>query len=161
MDYQSVQSRKTEWKLILFTLVLALGMAFLIRLTVHSFFFFPLKVTTDSLQGQLHSESTVFILRGNENLKRQDAILVKHPLSGQYELLLQLVGLPGDEIEARGQEVRINGRPIAAKTTILRPIAGKLAENEFYALSLKSEDSMDSTGLGPFPGEGIVGRVRK
>jgi len=161
MDYHGGQSRKTEWKLILLTLFAAIGLALLVRLLVHSLFFFPLKVSTDSLQERLNRDATVFIIRDNEELGREDAILVRHPLSGHYEMLLQIVGVPGDQIEARGQEVSVNGKSVAAKTAILRPFSGRLAENEFYALSLKSEDNMDSTGLGPFQREAVVGRVRR
>lgn len=93
--------------------------------------------------------------------RRGDIVVFKHPrVAGQY-LIKRVVGLPGETVEVRDGQVRVDGAPIeeqylTANTYYsLPPLV--VPTGQFFVLGDNRNNSFDSHIFGPVPRDLILG----
>ena len=81
-------------------------------------------------------------------------------------LIKRVVGLPGESVELRDQEIFINGEALAepyikeaCRITRCGDHAWQLGQNEYFMMGDNRNNSRDSRRFGPVPLEKIVGQV--
>ena len=81
-------------------------------------------------------------------------------------LIKRVVGLPGETVELRDQEIFINGELLdeayikeACRTTRCGDNTWQLGHNEYFMMGDNRNNSRDSRRFGPVPLEKIVGQV--
>ncbi len=101
-------------------------------------------------------------------LHRGDVVVV-HPQQGGEDLFKRVIGLPGEAIDIRENQVYINDQPI--KEPYIAPEASSqsgispgvlprvLGPNEFFLMGDNRSYSADSRAFGPFTRDKLVGRV--
>jgi signal peptidase I len=100
--------------------------------------------------------------------KRGEVIIFHPPDNPSVNYLKRLIGLPGDEVEIKDNNVYVNGKKLdepylspGTKTELVQPGSLKLTvkENEYFVLGDNREHSRDSRELGPIPKANVVSRV--
>jgi signal peptidase I len=100
-----------------------------------------------------------------KNPGRGEVVVLRNPTKSSEFFIKRIVGLPGEEVVIRGNEVYINGELIKEKY-----LPESLAMKEDYVFQLKDDQyfvmgdnrlqSYDSRSWGPLSRDGIVGVVR-
>jgi signal peptidase I len=101
--------------------------------------------------------------------QRGDVIVFDPPNSrhGQEMLIKRLIGLPGDTVEFREQQLYLNGELLAEPYFINTPCEPRscpdrvweLGPNDYFAMGDNRNRSNDSRSFGALPREYIVGRA--
>ncbi|MFF2449459.1 signal peptidase I [Neobacillus sp. NPDC058068] len=150
------------------TLFIALGLAMVIR----TFLFSPYIVDGASMEPTLHNHEKIFVNKVYkfEQFNRGDIIIIKGP---DENYVKRIIGVPGDEIEMKGDQLFINQVPyketyLAENLNFAKRQGGKLTEdfgpifipkNQYYVMGdnrLVSKDSRN--GLGFIKQENIIGK---
>jgi signal peptidase I len=102
------------------------------------------------------------LVRRTGSIERGEIVLVRDGRYHEYATK-RIVGLPGEQIEIRGNHVRVNGRqldepylPKGTVTTASCP-AFFLGSREYFVLGDNRADSFDSRSYGPIPKDAIMG----
>ncbi|PEZ54738.1 signal peptidase I [Bacillus anthracis] len=126
---------------------------------LRQFVFFPYKVSGVSMENSLFNNDKVLINHFNhsiENLQRFDIVVVNSPLentSNNKTIIKRVIGLPGDTIEYKSQQLYINGlvvKDLYAKGKTanfsLKNIYGfdKVPNDTIFVLGDNREESLDS-----------------
>lgn len=101
------------------------------------------------------------------HLKRDDVVIYQDALR-PVRYVKRVAALPGESIKADGDELLIDGKPLADVHKYLLPGKGpaamngewRLAENEYFLVGDNRRNSYDSRSFGPIPINQILGRVR-
>ncbi len=162
-----------EWAVVV---VVALGLAVLVRAEVAQMFFIPSgsmlptlqigdRIVVDKLSYQLGS------------VHRGDIVVFGRPpleQSDYSDLVKRVVGLPGDVLSVSGGRLFVDGLPQAepwlpdpAPPTVASPLAAafslehpyRVPPGEYYVMGDNRTDSEDSRYFGPIPGSLIVGKM--
>jgi len=122
-----------------------------------------------------------------ESVQRGDVILFVREQNGQrYNFIWRVIGLPGDHVEASGESLQLNGKPVAREK--LREADGKViyrehlgdvsyevafdttpknpppdasvtvSAKEFFVMGDNRFNALDSRYFGPIPFDSIIGR---
>lgn len=102
--------------------------------------------------------------------QRGEVIVFRYPKSDNRFLIKRVIGLPGESIDIRNQQIRItnkqypNGLILDEETYNPRelrdvPVSFTLTNNEFFVLGDNRPVSLDSESFGPITKDQIVGRV--
>jgi signal peptidase I len=110
------------------------------------------------------------------NPKRQQIVIFRPVISGeQSDVIKRVIGLPGETVDIRGGEVRINGTRLTEKYTVGRTepadpsqyragFAGRsnvfpftVPQNCYFVMGDNRENSLDSRYVGCIPRENIIG----
>jgi signal peptidase I len=84
---------------------------------------------------------------------------------GITDLVKRIIGLPGEHISSRGNQVLINGRVLREpwlprNDQLGQPIEPQvIPKGEYFVMGDNRADSLDSRSFGPIPASLIVGRV--
>jgi signal peptidase I len=94
------------------------------------------------------------------DLVRGDVIVYK---VGEETWIKRLIGLPGEDVEIRGDQLFVNGQIVDEPYDVV-PLLGNcgpftLGEDEYVVLGDNRPSSYDSCDFGPLPGDSIVQRV--
>lgn len=146
------------------TLVLAMAMAFFLRLYVVEF----ITVEGPSMEPTLVSDERVLIDKGIYNLfctPQRGEIVVTH-FPGEKDIFIKrIVGLPGERLEIRGGQVYIDDQPLD-EPYIAAPMLQDydeivIPEGHYMVMGDNRNNSHDSRAsvVGPIPRDLIVGRA--
>ena len=128
-------------------------------LLLRQFVFFPYKVSGVSMENTLFNNDKVLInhlSHSIEDLQRFDIVVVNSPLentSNNKTIIKRVIGLPGDTIEYKSQQLYINGlvvKDLYAKGKTadfsLKGIYGfdKVPNDTIFVLGDNREESLDS-----------------
>lgn len=97
--------------------------------------------------------------------QRGDVIVFHSPFDHDESFVKRVVGLPGDEIELRDHEVRVNGRTLqepwlrASGGNGLRP-PEILPDGSYFVMGDARDNSVDSRTFGLIAREQVIGRAR-
>lgn len=95
--------------------VIPIVVAIVLALVINNFFFFIIKVPTESMYPTIKPGDRILVTRiyNTEKLKRGDIVVFKSLELNGEKLIKRLIGLPGDtvDIESNG-EVYVNGERI-------------------------------------------------
>ena len=94
------------------------------------------------------------------DLERGDVIVYK---IGEETWIKRLVGLPGESVEIRGDQLFINGQVVDEPYNVV-PFPGNcgpftLGKDEYFVLGDNRPASNDSCNFGPLPGDSIMQKV--
>lgn len=100
-------------------------------------------------------------------IKRGDIAVFDPPNAAQEMLIKRVIGLPGDTIEMRDQEVYLNGEKLDEPYFVNAPCtpmdcpnnAWTLGENEYFFMGDNRNRSNDSRAFGPITRDRIVGKA--
>ncbi|WP_223698261.1 signal peptidase I [Bacillus wiedmannii] len=145
-------------------------------LLLRQFVFFPYKVSGVSMENSLFNNDKVLInhlTHSIEDLQRFDIVVVNSPLentSNNKTIIKRVIGLPGDTIEYKSQQLYINGLVVKdlyskGKTVdfSLKSIYGfdKVPNDTIFVLGDNREESLDSRfkEIGFIPLTNIEGKI--
>lgn len=96
------------------------------------------------------------------NVDRGDIIVFHFPVNPEEELIKRVIGLPGDQVQVRDNQVFVNGQPLNESYIAQAPLySGKwmVAEDHVFVLGDNRNNSNDSKDWGMLPTENIVGKA--
>jgi len=94
--------------------------------------------------------------------ERGDIVVFHFPLDPNQDLIKRVIGLPGDEINIQGGQVRVNGEALQEPYIAAPPqYSGNwvVPEGQLFVLGDNRNDSSDSHSWGMLPFENIVGKA--
>lgn len=155
-----------DWALVV---VIALVVAVVVRTFVLAHFV----VDGSSMASTLTSGDRVFVNKLSYRLHdpNRGDVIVLHQISGTSErdLIKRVIALPGEEIEVRSCEVRIDGRllvePYLDPTVVAPGNCGGdtprtlVPPDHVFVMGDNRGGSQDSRALGPIPYDELVGRA--
>jgi signal peptidase I len=152
-------------------LVLALLAAFVVRTFIFQTFYIP----SGSMEPTLQIGDRIVVSKLSYRIHapgRGDIIVFHAPPREQSacadpqikDLVKRVIGLPGETISSRGNQVLINGKPIAQPwfpATALGPAIEPqtIPANQYFVMGDNRTDSCDSRMWGTLPRTDIIGHV--
>jgi signal peptidase I len=100
--------------------------------------------------------------------QRGDVVVLTDPLNPDGTLVRRVIGLPGERVELRGQQVLINNQPLTEDYLGNMLVSGAnltgtvqlvLQTDQYYLLGDNRLSVNDSRSWGPVPADSILGRV--
>ncbi len=153
-----------EWT---FILVVALSVAMLVRATVVQAFYIPSKsmVPTLMVGDRLLVDKVSYHVR---EIQRGEVIVFERPPAVNPEfkdLIKRVIGLPGDLVEGRSNQVFINGKllkedsylPAGTKTSAFAPV--RVPIDSYFVMGDNREGSWDSRFWGTVERKLVVGKA--
>ena len=156
--------RKFLWSL--FEVFETVAVAVIVVFVIRTFLIQPFLVSGASMEpnfsegNYLLVDELTYRLRAPE---RGEVVVFKSPVGKDY-FIKRVVGLPGEEIEIKGDRVYVAGKPLpedylyGAKTPI--DLKVKLKQNQYFVLGDNRGYSFDSRSWGPLDRDSLVGIVR-
>jgi signal peptidase I len=153
-----------EWVLIV---VLAVGVALLVRSQVVQTFFIPTVSMTPTLEVDDRLLVDKVTLRTRE-IRRGDIIVFKRPEEFTdktvKDLIKRVIALPGETIEGRDGKVFVNGKELAepylVKGVVTSPFAAvRVPVDNYFMMGDNRGESFDSRQWGTIEREDVIGRA--
>ena len=158
--------------------------AVILALFVNTFVFQAFKIPTGSMEDNLligdHIIVNKFVfapatlslekkLLPIKDMKRGDVIVFKYPEDPRRDFIKRVIGLPGDMVQVKDQQVYINNQPLVEKYKFHKYSSFKGADenygpvkvppNCYFVLGDNRDNSRDSRYWGFVPGSLIKGRA--
>ena len=140
----------------------------------------PLHVPSESMEPALQNGDRILVRRTidssaelAQNVERGDVLVVRSPMPGHPLIVKRVIGLPGEQIEARDGLIAIDNEQTldeawlpeseraigtAAARTVDIERTG-IADDEVYLLGDNRDQSIDSREFGPVSLDDVVGTV--
>jgi signal peptidase I len=140
------------------TLIMAVVLYFLIDTVVGR-----VRVENISMQPTLHEGEFILVNKLAYRLgsvERGDIVIFHHDATDDY--IKRVIGLPGDKVEVRGEQVYINGHMLSEKYIAASPRytgAWEVPEGQLFVLGDNRNQSFDSHNWGFVPLDRVVGRA--
>jgi len=170
------KKKKKEWIEWAKALLVALGLAFIVRM----FLFAPIIIDGPSMLPTLHDRDQMIVNKYSyyfSDPERFDIVVFHAPL--QKDFIKRVIGLPGEHVAVIDNVLYIDGNPVeesflpddTSETTAFQPMRNDFSLEELpggysevpegYVLVLgdNRSDSTDSRTLGVIPTEEIVGKA--
>lgn len=96
------------------------------------------------------------------DFQRGDIVVFHFPLNPQEELVKRIIGLPGDTISVRDNQVYVNGQQLNETYIAQAPLySGEwtVTEGQLFVLGDNRNNSNDSKDWGLLPQENVVGKA--
>lgn len=140
--------------------------ALVIVLVVNLFIAQATRVEGQSMEPSLHNNERLIIEKITYRLRepvRGDIVVIRPQQSGTVPLIKRVVGLPGETIEIKQNQVFVNGEPLE-EGYLSEPTIGSMApqivpEAHVLVLGDNRNASNDSRSFGMIPYEDIIGRA--
>lgn len=151
----------------LIILVVAVLVAVLLRSFVVQTYFVP----SGSMEPTIMPGDRIVVNKLSQGIHRGDIVVFARPPAEHCgsapvpDLVKRVIGLPGERISSSGNQVLINGKPIAEPwlpkpDPLGKPITPEtIPRGDYYVLGDNRANSCDSRYWGPVPGSLIVGKV--
>jgi len=103
----------------------------------------------------------LYISKDFKNIKRQNIVIFKMYYNGEeIEVVKRVIGLPGENILIKGDEVYINGNLLEEPYALYDHMGDdnievQIKENEYFVIGDNRYESGDSREYGPIPKENI------
>jgi len=142
----------------------------LLILFIRAYIIIPIRVNGDSMNPTLHRNDFLILNRlsyQTSDIKRFDIVVIQW---GDKPLIKRVIGLPGETVEYRNDQLFINGEEVEEtfereetddfNITDLTGLDGeKIPENQFLVLGDNRTESVDGRHLGLFNRDLILGRA--
>ncbi len=140
--------------------------ALVIVLVVNIFLAQATRVEGQSMEPSLHNNERLIIEKISYRLhppQRGDIIVLRPPRRASVPLIKRVIGVPGDLVEIRDDQVYINGEPLE-EDYLNQPTKGSMPprlvpEGHVFVLGDNRQASNDSRSFGMVPYEDIIGRA--
>lgn len=143
------------------TIVLSLVIFLLIRLVIQNYRIESHSMEPNFREGQFILVNKLAFKLGEPS--RGEVIVFHNPGNVEEDYIKRVIGLPGDEVEVRGQTIYINGQALAEPyaTNPFRDNYGPMIvpSNHLFVMGDNRGNSSDSRRIGPIPEELIVGQA--
>jgi signal peptidase I len=162
------EAKSTSWKgarsvvgEVVETVILTLAIFFLIQLLVRNF-----RVVGTSMEPNLHNGQYLIIDKVSYRLSDPqlgDVVVFEPPNRPGEDYVKRIIGLPGQMVEVRNDQVLVDGQPLIEPYTV-RPAAytmdaRRVGPDEYFVLGDNRNSSSDSHTWGMVPRDKIVGRA--
>ena len=133
----------------------------ILGLLVKKFVVSPIKVNGTSMMTTLH-DGDIMILNiigyRFEKINRFDIVVVDE---GNEYLIKRVIGLPGEEIEYKDNQLYVNGKKIKENygSQETEDFKVKVKKNSYYVLGDNRTNSLDSRHFGAFKKNRIIGKT--
>ncbi|AMA61768.1 signal peptidase I [Kurthia gibsonii] len=151
--------------------------AILIAVGVRYFLFAPVTVKGESMENTYHDNDRVIISKVSK-IKRFDVIVFKSPVEDDY-YIKRVIGLPGDNIEFKNDELFINGKKYKedyeqdhvkeyqadglnfTEDFTMKDVTGdvKVPDNSYFVMGDNRQNSSDSRDYGFIKKSAVSGVV--
>jgi signal peptidase I len=98
--------------------------------------------------------------------RRGDLAVFHYPRNPERDYIKRIIGLPGEQVELRNQQVFINGHPLAepylkrvCSPGLCRDGIWQLDNNSYFMMGDNRNRSSDSRGFGPVSLQHLVGKA--
>ncbi|WP_342526027.1 signal peptidase I [Chryseomicrobium sp. FSL W7-1435] len=151
-----------EWEDDLKEWAIALLIGATVILLVRSFIVTTYQIDGDSMLPTLHSGDQV-VVSLISSIEPGDLVIVQY--SDQKDIVKRVIGVPGDRIEFRANQIFVNSvvleEPyIYEQDSNLEDMTIELEEDRYFVLGDNRERSLDSRDLGTFTTQQIIGEVK-
>lgn len=144
-----------------------LVMAGLLIVFFRAFIFQNYIVEGNSMLETLHPGERVIVSRLSYiagEPQRGDIIVFEYPLDPSRDFVKRIIGMPGETISIRNNQVFIDSRPLPPETYLQYSIMGALAPmtlgaNEYFVMGDNRPGSSDSRTWGPLNKRFIIGKA--
>ncbi len=128
---------------------------------IRSFIATPIIVQGDSMKPTLNGNEIMMLKKYDKNFERFDVVVVNKSVEGD-NLIKRVIGMPGETIEYKNDQLYINGKVIddpygTGITGVIKPIT--MGENEYFVMGDNRTVSLDSRVLGVIAKDEIEGTV--
>ena len=148
-------------------LLQTLVMAGLLIVFFRTFVFQNYVVEGNSMQETLHPEERVIVGRLNYILgepQRGDIVVFEYPLDTSRDYVKRIIGMPGETVSIRNNQVYIDGQPLGPETYLtytrmndFGPVS--LGADEYFVLGDNRPGSSDSRSWGALNKRFIIGKA--
>lgn len=128
--------------------------------------FWPFSITGDSMNDSFRSGDRIAISRAmawTGRISRGDFVVCKLRRGGRDEhVMKRVIGVPGDSVEIKDGEVRVNGEPLNEDYilgTTLGEVSLTVGAGEYFVMGDNREISYDSRRAGPIHPDDMIGKV--
>lgn len=133
----------------------------IVVLVIKSFIAAPIKVNGASMEETLYSGDVMILDKISyrfSEIERFDIVVIKE--DGEY-LIKRVIGLPGEKIEYKDNELYINGKKMKVpfEHSYTDDFEAFVAEGNYFVLGDNRVVSMDSRTFGSFAREDILGKT--
>ena len=148
-----IKSIIKEYGLYVITIILVL--------LVKKFVVSPIKVNGTSMMTTLH-DGDIMILNiigyRFDKINRFDIVVVDE---GNEYLIKRVIGLPGEEIEYKDNQLYINGKKVKENygSQVTEDFKVKVKKNSYFVLGDNRTNSLDSRHFGAFKKDRIIGKT--
>ena len=148
-----IKSIIKEYGLYVITIILVL--------LVKKFVVSPIKVNGTSMMTTLH-DGDIMILNiigyRFDEINRFDIVVVDE---GNEYLIKRVIGLPGEEIEYKENQLYINGKKVKENygSQVTEDFKVKVKKNSYFVLGDNRTNSLDSRHFGAFKKDRIIGKT--
>lgn len=149
---------------VIITILIAVGVFFLLRLTVQSY-----TVVMSSMEPNFQEGECIMVNKvsyHSSGPQRGDVIVFNPPPPNEespYPFIKRVIGLPGDIVEIKDGKVSINGTSLVEEYIMAPPNytmpATEVPENEYFALGDNRNNSNDSHTGWTVPRDNIIGKA--
>ena len=152
---------KSQFHQVIAVVLIAVGVFFLLRITVQSFVVVGSSMEPNLEDGQrLLVNKVVYQIREPQ---RGDIIVFHQPNGRQVDLIKRIIALPGDTVEIKDEAVYINGSAINEPYIEAAPLytmaKKEIPEGEYFVLGDNRNNSNDSHSWGELPQQNIIGKA--
>ena len=122
----------------------------------------PIRVVGDSMYGTLH-DGDIMILNiigyRFSDIERFDIVVVD---KGREPLIKRVIGLPGEEIEYKDNQLYVNGKKVKENygSDVTEDFTIKIPKGSYFVMGDNRTNSMDSRYYGPFQKKDILGKTK-
>jgi signal peptidase I len=152
---------KSQFHQVLAVVLIAVGVFFLLRVTVQSFVVVGSSMEPSLEDGQrLLVNKVVYHLREPQ---RGEIIVFHQPNGGSVDLIKRIIALPGDIVEIKEGAVYINDSAIDEPYIKAAPsytmAEEEIPEGKYFVLGDNRNNSNDSHSWGELPQQNIIGKA--
>ncbi len=146
--------------------ILVIILAFVTAFVVRTYIIQPYRIEMTSMVSTLHPNDLVLVDKISYKIhppRRGDIVIIIPPTNKKERYIKRIIGLPGETIEIKNNEVYINGKPLR-EPYMHSPMPQdmpptKIPEGYVWVMGDNRSVSLDSRYFGPVPIKNIIGKA--
>ena len=127
-------------------------------------YFFTISLVSGSSMNPTYNDGDILLCKRHYDIWRFDVVTIASKKANNI-LIKRVIGLPGETITYKDNQLYINGEPIIQDELYnfgeVEDLEITLKSNEFFCMGDNRSDSLDSRYFGPFTDKEIFAKVYK